>query len=115
MKKLGQIEITKEGFKVIIDNIEKQNRKDIKYCRALGEVLHPHIEPYDNHLLVDTLLQLLKTAFNDKHKNSWIDYYCWEIDFGRGYKEGCATRKDKSNIDLSSAEGLYDFLTEPSS
>ena len=106
----GKITITKEKFVEIIASIKKQAEFDEKYCDSLAEVLHPHIEMYDNSAILDTLIKLLEQAFEDTDK--WIDYFCWELDFGEAYSVGTASRKDKTNIDLSSAATLYDFLTE---
>lgn len=109
---LGFVKITRPHFIEIIEQIQEQNKKDLSYCKALGKVLHPHIEPYDNHLIENALLNLVQMAFNDNHKHSWIEYYCWELNFGKEYKDGCATRKDGTNIDLSDAGKLYDYLNE---
>lgn len=109
---LGFVKITKVHFIEIIEQIHKQNWKDLAYCQALGKVLHPHIEPYDNHLIENELFKLVQMAFNDNTKYSWIEYYCWELNFGKKYKDGCATRKDGTNIDLSDAGKLYDYLNE---
>ena len=54
-------------------------------------------------------MNLLKTAFNDNHKDSWIDYFIWELDFGKKYKSGCITDKGK-DVDISDSGKLYDFL-----
>lgn len=112
MKKLGTIEITKTHFIEIIEQIEKQASHDVNYCRTLGKLIHPHIEPYENHLINNALFKIIQIAFKDNHKHSWIEYYCWELNFGKDYKEKCATRKDGTNIDLSDASKLYDYLKE---
>lgn len=104
------LEITIEKFVSLLKSVEDQLELDMAYRDKLGEVLHPHIELYNNSLLFKAIIELLEEAFDDV--GGWIDYFCWELDFGRGYYLGCATREDKSNIDLSSAESLYDFLTE---
>lgn len=109
---LGFVKITRLHFIEIIEQIQKQKWKDLAYCEALGKVLHPHIEPYDNHLIENALFKLVQMAFNDNHKHSWIKYYCWELEFGKKYKDGCATRKDGANIDLRDAGKLYDYLNE---
>lgn len=104
------LEINKEKFVSLLKSIEDQLELDRAYCDKLCEVLHPHIELYDNSLLFEAIIELLEEAFNDV--GDWIGYFCWCLDFGKAYYLGCATREDKSNIDLSSAETLYDFLIE---
>jgi len=111
-KTLGSVEITKEYFVKIIDQLEKQNLYDISYCRKLGEILHPHIEPYDNQLIIGSLIKIIQQAFNDDHIDSWIEYFCWELEFGKRYEDGFATNQDGSKIDLSDSGKLYDFLVE---
>lgn len=108
--KMVNLEITKEKFVSLLKSVEDQLELDRTYCDKLGEVLHPHIGLYDNSALFTAILELLEEAFDDV--GGWIGYFCWELDFGRAYDLGCATREDKSNIDLSSAEVLYDFLIE---
>lgn len=102
----------KQQFIKLIRALQVQNEKDTIYCRALGKVLHPYIEPYDNTVLVYAITDLLKKEFKDDHKESWIEYFCWELDFGKEYVPGTATEKDGSEIDLSSAGKLYDFLVK---
>lgn len=46
---------------------------------------------------------------NDEHKDSWIEYYIYELNYGKDYRPGCATDKD-GNIDLSDAGALWEFL-----
>lgn len=64
---------------------------------------------YDNSKVNDALLHILQLEMNDVGKDSWIGYFCYELDFGAKYREGCATQYGK-NIDLSSPESLYDYL-----
>jgi len=109
---LGFVNITRQHFIEIIEQIQEQNWKDLAYCEALGKVLHPHIEPYNNHLIENALFKLVQMAFKDDHAHSWLEYYCWELEFGKKYKDGCATRKDGTNINLSDAGKLYDYLNE---
>lgn len=111
-KTLGNVKITKAYFVEIINKLEAQTRKDIKYADSIGDLLRCHAEYYDNGLLLELILTLVKTAFEDNHKHSWIEYYCYELDFGRNSERFGATREDGSSIDLSDAGKLYDFLIE---
>ena len=56
---------------------------------------------YDNSKVNNALLHILQLEMNDAHEHSWIEYFCYELDFGLKYREGCATQYGK-NIDLSS-------------
>ena len=64
---------------------------------------------YDNSKVNNALLHILQLEMNDAGKYSWIEYFCYELDFGSKYTEGCASQYGK-NIDLSSPESLYDYL-----
>ena len=39
-----------------------------------------------------------------------IDYFCWEIDFGESYTDGCVTDEKGNTIDISTPEKLYDYI-----
>ena len=61
-------------------------------------------------------MELLDTIFGGENAIDDIDYFCSEINFGREYTPGCVTETnengEKIDIDLSSAEKLYDYLIE---
>ena len=54
---LGSVEITKEHFIEIVEQIEKQYNYDVDYCDKLGALFHPYIEPYKNHLISNALFK----------------------------------------------------------
>lgn len=39
-----------------------------------------------------------------------IDYFIYELDYGRKYEPGMITDENGHDIDFSSAEKLYDYL-----
>ena len=109
--KAGKINITKELFCEIFEVIRKQMELDDKCGDAFNIILpNDFTSGYDNSLLSNQLLKLVKVAFNDNTRESWIDYFIWELNFGKSYSEGCACYKDGSNINLSSVNDLYEFL-----
>lgn len=55
-------------------------------------------------------VRLLKLIMNDH--DEWIDYFIYELDYGRNYKDGTILDEDGSNIDISSSNKLYDFLSD---
>lgn len=105
--------INKELFVETIEAIRKQHEHDIK-CGEAFKVILPddHISFYDNHHLRNQLIKILQIAFNDEHRDSWIEYFIWELDFGKNYHVGTASRKNGTPINLSSAASLWDFLFE---
>lgn len=56
-----------------------------------------------------TVVFLLRKLLKDAVEN--IDYYIYELDYGRQYEPGIITDEKGHDIDLSSAEKLYDYLT----
>ena len=109
--KTGTINFTKELFVETIDEIKKQYDHDEKCSEAFKVILpNDFISGYSNHILKNQLIKILQLSFNDAHKDSWIEYFMWELEFGKKYKKGMATEKDGTEINLSDASHLFDFL-----
>jgi hypothetical protein len=107
----GLVEITKELFIETIDEIKKQHENDSKCTDAFSVILPTDfISGYDNHWIQNQLLKIIKISLNDFHKDSWIEYFIYDLDFGKEYKKGMTTNVDGSEIDLSDSGKLYDFL-----
>ena len=53
------------------------------------------------------VLELLENMFDDYDTISW---WVYELDYGRGYRKGCIQDENGKNINLSTAEKLYDYL-----
>ena len=101
----------KKTFIKAIEAIKAQLEHDHNVSTQLGRVFSDAFEAnlyYDNHFLSEGLLNVLQVELGDK--GEWIGYFCYELDFGKKYKPGCATNADGTNIDLSTAGKLYDFL-----
>jgi hypothetical protein len=103
--------MTKETFIYIIEQLRLQSEHDSK-CSAAFKVILPndYTSGYDNTILSECLLKLVKDALNDNHRDSWIEYYVYELEFGAKYRSGCAKYKNGKDIDISTPEKLYDFL-----
>lgn len=59
---------------------------------------------------IDTVIDLLHSIFWKADRNGWIEYFCFELNFGRNYKDGTITYENGGNIRIKTAEDLYDFL-----
>lgn len=57
-----------------------------------------------------TVISLLHTISGTKDKDEWINYFCFELDFGKKWKEGMITEKDGTDIILKTSEDLYNLL-----
>ena len=66
--------------------------------------------PFPYNEMVDVLNVMFTLETNDNW-GSDIDYFCIELDFGKKYKPGCIKDENGNEIDLSSAEKLYDYIT----
>ena len=103
--------ITKELFIETIKSIENQQKIDYEISDKLTEVYHSYVEPYDNSLLLNQLLSILNYNFSvDKIADGTdIEYFIWELDFGKKYTDGCYTVYGE-NIPLATAEDLWNLL-----
>lgn len=104
--------MTKELFIETISALEKQDEYDTKCAERIGKVYSAFKENllYDNSYLVNIILENLNIEFADN--DDWIGYFCYELDYGKKYSDGCVTREDKSIVPLYDAGKLYDFLIE---
>ena len=102
--------MTKELFIATINSIQKQIEIDRKNSSMLQEMFPDDriYCGYNNSELFNALNKILKESMKDKY--DWIYYFMYELDFGEKYYDGCVLDKDKSIIDLSNAERLYEFL-----
>jgi len=103
--------ISKELFLETMTAIQTQYERDWKNSEKLTEVFNSFVEPYDNNLLINQLLKLLHNNFNIKPNKygSDIEYFMWDLEFGKKYTEGCFT-VNKKNISLATAEDLWNHL-----
>ena len=58
---------------------------------------------------VDNLLFLLKKMMHDKY--DYIEYFIYELDYGRKYEAGMITDESGQDIDIHTSELLYDFIS----
>ena len=61
-----------------------------------------------------TVVKLLEILMNDSDDGygSNISYFIYELDYGRKYEPGMITDENDREIDLSTAEKLYDYLVQ---
>lgn len=103
----------KQTFIDCINALEKQTRQDIANSELLAKVFkdsHSANLLPDNHYLTNILIRILQEEFKDKTAHSWIEYYCYELDFGRENWRLKAYDKNKKEIPLSDPEQLYNLL-----
>ena len=104
----------KQTFIDCINALEKQTRQDIDNSILLSKVFkdsHSANLLPDNHLLTNIIIRILQEEFKDKSAYSWIEYYCYELDFGHESWRLKAHDENKKEIPLSNPEQLYNLLT----
>lgn len=112
-----QFIMKKETFIEAIEAIEKQIRFDIEVSKKLGEAFpnaHTANLLPDNHFVSNALIKVLQDEMNDnevcEHGQSWIEWFCYETDFGNESYRLQAFDENKQPIKMDNAGDLYDFL-----
>lgn len=86
VKQYGHLRITRDSFIETINEIKNQRDHDDRCQKAYGVIFpNDYVPNYDNHWLHNQLVKLLKMSFNDDHRDSWIDYFLYDLDFGKDY------------------------------
>ena len=112
----NQINMDKQLFIEAIEAIKQQCELDNEVSEHLGKAFPNAFEANllpQNHFLQNVLLKILQTEMNDLENvecgASWIEYFCWELNFGaenyrlKVYSKG-------GEVPMSTAADLYDFL-----
>jgi len=106
--------ISKEEFIEIIDRlrevkdfVNETNDKAMKLRDAIETDFFNAMSLMISHEGI--VIKLLEKMFEDADIISW---WIYELDYGREYKEGCIQEESGKNIDISTAEKLYDYLIE---
>ncbi len=104
--------ITKEQFISAINAMQEQRRVDNDCGDAFSVILpSDYVSGYDNSRLYEAIIELLITLTGDDPNESWIEYFIWELEFGEKYVPGSIKYSDGRNIDISTSEKLYNFLS----
>lgn len=105
--------MTKETFATAINALMSQYDLDRKNEKLIGEVFGMRFEEgYNNRALVNAIFDMFWDEFpKDKNAHSNIEYYCWELDFGRKWEVGKMTFQDSGkDIPLGTPEDLWNEL-----
>lgn len=103
------VEITKENFCTLVDDIERYYR----FLEKLEEV--SQIDFFNSSFcsfldqVSNFLVELFFLHSSDSRLTNDIDYYMYELDFGKKWKPGCLTIDDK-DIPLRNSEDLWNIL-----
>lgn len=101
--------INRETFKDIMEEI----KKSYNYQEGLNKYFAKN--DVDGYIYqpdcMCAAIKLLHYIFGEKDSNEWISYFCFELDFGRKYKEGSVLDENSTPISLETIDDLYDLLT----
>ena len=112
--------ISKEEFCKYISILKKQYEKEDLITKAFrqvdeeADVSFISLYSSERSVILD-LLNVVMDAETNPQIGSDIEYFCYDLDFGKVYEDGKKDWiKDENDeiIDLSTAEKLYDYLVE---
>ena len=101
----------RETFTNAIESIKKQHEIDNENAELLGKVFSNAFSAnllYDNSTISDAIIKLLETEMQDRHE--WINYFCYELDFGRENERLKVYDSEDNEIPLKTADDLYNML-----
>jgi hypothetical protein len=104
------MKITKEQFTKSMEAIKEQVDIDIKNHDALEVLLPSDFVTNFRNVLYNALIDILEEVTNDN--GGWIEYFLWELDFGKENWRLKVYSKDKKEIPLSSIDDLWNLLNE---
>lgn len=105
-----KVELTEENFCKIVDGIEE-------YWRAVQELEERYgisIDIWENfssrlfEVIQDFLIKIIYG--NDEQDMTDIDYYMWELDFGKKWEPGYCTYDDGTDIPLKNSHELWKVI-----
>ena len=106
----------KELFIEAIEAIKQQCELDDEVSKHLGKAFPDAFEANllpKNHFLQNILIKILQTEMNDlenvEYGASWIEYFCWELNFG-DKNHSLKVYSHGMEVPMSNAAELYDFL-----
>jgi len=93
---------TKQRFIEILSALRLQHDSDVEYAKQVGEAIGAEINPYNNSLLVNCLIQELGTWFikGDQAINE-INRFMYDQNFGR-----------HKGVPVIEPEDLWEYLLE---
>ena len=105
--------ISKEKFVEIINRLKNYNELQDK----IDELFKDNIENREKDFMnagsicvghESVVVKLLEKMFD----TDIISYWIYELNYGKEYTDGCVLDENMNEIDLSTAEKLYDYLVQ---
>lgn len=103
--------LSKENFVNAINALKEQDEINEQFAHSMGKIF-PNAFEADllppNTTVVAGLEKLLKVLMNDEY--DWIQYFIYELDFGKENHRLKVYEKDGTEIPLETPENLYNLL-----
>lgn len=108
--------LTKEEFVEYIGEILETSKKDNEFSEAIEKICGGDcwvIGAYSKEIsiMISLLAKVMGLPADNTPDENIIQYFVYDLDFGKEYTEGCFTEIDGTSIDISTAEKLYDYIT----
>ena len=105
--------ISKEKFVEIINRLKNYNELQDKIDNLFKDNIENRERDFINAGSIcigheSVVVYLLEKIFD----TDMISYCIYELDYGEKYKEGCVLDENMNEIDLSTAEKMYDYLVK---
>ena len=105
--------ISKEKFVEIINRVKNYNELQDKIDNLFKDNKENRERDFINAGSIcigheSVVVYLLENMFD----TDMISYWIYELDYGEKYTEGCVLDENMNNIDLSTAEKMYDYLVK---
>lgn len=99
----------KELFLKAINELKKQYdfEQDL-YDRGIDI-----IDCYPIQSICTTLQELISDGVKDEYDpiyGTWLDYFIYDLEFGKKFKAGMVGYKDGRDLDMSTPEALWDYF-----
>ena len=101
--------LTFDEFKKVMDGVVKewQFQDDLYMAVKKVDKSSDYIRDVPT---IGTTIMLLNRIFKDESEYPLIDYWVYELDCGKRWKEGDVTENDGTDIPLKTVSDLYDEL-----
>lgn len=105
--------ISKETFCKTISSIKHTRKKEEIFSEALRKICPENLDVFlytqEEEMLVSLLNEIMREKPNTFTKETEIEYFIYELNFGDEWKED-SIFYDGKTINMSTPELLYDFL-----
>lgn len=73
-----------ENFTTILTAIQKQHDADVLFAREASSLLKAEVNPYDNSMLINLLVDIIASWFEDKENVKYkLYHFIYDTNFGQ--------------------------------